>query len=200
MESRGAAMDLRRVAPSPAKNMQPEFLLRFAPAGPGLVMALVYARRQRDVYGWYTGARDRTFPTAFFALHDYLPRNPQPVLAHSMGEDLYGAWLRYDPGHAPRRVHSPLPEVTARDLERLHAIFASDWLFASGDADAACQVAAYERLGLALHAINIRPRCFDRFVRDRPIWVARSTEFDVRVLECVAPHWALDDPGVPVAA
>src|SRR3982751_794771 len=99
--------------------MRPAFLLRSAPAGAGLAVAVVYAGTPPDAYGWYTGARERTFPTAFFALRD------GPVLTHSMGEDLHGAWLRHEPAHVPRRVHSPLADANAQELLRLHATFAA---------------------------------------------------------------------------
>ena len=57
----------------------------------GVACALFYLERRRDIYGWWIGARDSEYESAYFKLEDYSTRKPTQFYA-TQGADLYGGW------------------------------------------------------------------------------------------------------------
>ena len=54
----------------------PRQFIAYAPYGVGLMCALIYFERGADVYGWWIGARDAEWHTAYFKLEDFFTTRP----------------------------------------------------------------------------------------------------------------------------
>jgi len=178
--------------------MHGHYFLRYAPHGPGITVALTYAVFGPHVYGWYGGAHGDGFSGAFFALHRFYSGAPTIVL-RSMRNDLWGSWLRESPGGAVQRVHSPLPDALAHQVDRLHAAFQRDWMFDRDAPDEAHERERYAELGIPLRGVNLRATRFDRFDRSGSHWRCDSAEADAGILERLARRWDLDERGPPLA-
>ena len=67
----------------------PQATLAYAPRGVGLAYAVVYIRKEPDVYGWWIGARGADMQSAYFRLEDFYTTTGTTFLA-SAGSDLQG--------------------------------------------------------------------------------------------------------------
>lgn len=173
----------------------PQSFIAFAPFGVGVLCALFYFERGAHVYGWWIGARDSDYHSAYFKLEDYFSAGPTRFYA-SEGTDLYGGW-KWLYAARPRALDKPLPveEEAARELDRLQGRFAAEWLFYEDDEQIASETAAYHRMELAVRHVNIRANRLARLDRSQPVWLYRSRGFDRGVLEYLARYWPLDYGG-----
>ena len=74
-----------------SRGTTPQHLVAYAPYGVGVQCALVYFERDTDVYGWWIGARDAEWHSAYFKLEDFFTTRQTRFLA-TEGMDLYGGW------------------------------------------------------------------------------------------------------------
>jgi hypothetical protein len=176
---------------SAAGRTVPRSFIAFTPFGVGLLCALVYFEKDRDIYGWWIGARDSEHQSAYFKLEDYFTRMPARFYA-AEGADLYGGW-RFDYSAEQSIVQEPLrmDEDVAHELERVQDVFVSEWLF-FGDTTDAAEREAYGRMKFPIRDVNIRVEGLNRLSKDEPVWIYRSHDFDTRVLEFLARYWPLD--------
>ncbi len=172
---------------------EPQAFLAYAPRGVGLCCAVMYLKGARDVYGWFTGARDNETVSAYFLLDGFYARSGTKFYA-SEGSDLYGGW-RYDYAARPaRRLKSPIrPEdELCHELERAQDAFVAEWLFYRGAPDASSDMDSYAEAELALGEVNIRYRQLNRLSRAHVTWTYYSPGFEQPVLRFLASHWPLD--------
>ncbi|MGH8648913.1 MAG: hypothetical protein ACREUP_06360, partial [Burkholderiales bacterium] len=76
---------VRRMKP---RVTTPQQLIVYAPYGVGVMCALVYFERGPDVYGWWIGARDAEWHSAYFMLEEFFTTRQTRFLA-AEGMDLY---------------------------------------------------------------------------------------------------------------
>jgi len=69
----------------------PRTFIAFAPYGVGVLCALFYFEKVRDLYGWWIGARDSEYHSAYFKLEEYFATKPTRFYA-TQGCNLYGGW------------------------------------------------------------------------------------------------------------
>jgi hypothetical protein len=163
-----------------------------AVAPPGVVCALFYFEHGSDIYGWWIGARDSDYHSAYFKLEDYFSTLPTRFYA-TEGSDLYGGWrfIYSEKGHAldkPVRVN----EAVAHELDRRSGVFVAEWLFFEDTPQKSAERMAYEKMKFPVRRVNVRPAGLARLDRHEPLWIHRSRDFDERVLEYLARHWPLD--------
>lgn len=171
---------------------EPKVFIAYAPFGAGVLCALFYFQRGDDVYGWWTGARDAEFHSAYFKLEDYYTTKPARFYA-TEGMDLYGGW-RYQYSARTPALDRPVAvdDAAAHELDRLQGLFAAEWLVYEDDSDAAAERDAYGRMGLSLGHVAIRSKRLGRLDESQPVWVHRSHGCDLNVVEYLQKHWPLD--------
>jgi hypothetical protein len=172
---------------------EPQVFLAYTPRGVGLCCALMYLKSERDVSGWFTGARDNETVSAYFLLEDFYARSGTRFYA-SEGSDLYGGW-RYDYAARPaRRLATParVEDALCHLLEHAQDAFFAEWLFGRGAPDAAADAHAYAEAELAMSEVNIQYRMLNRLSRHQPTWTYYSHGFEQPVLRFLARHWPLD--------
>lgn len=173
----------------------PRTLVAYAPYGVGVMCALFYFERGADVYGWWIGARDLEWHSAYFKLEDFFTRKPTRFYA-SEGTDLYGGW-KYcysDPEPALDRPVAVADEA-AHELERVQDMFVAEWLFFGDDPDADAERRAYDEYRLPLAHVNVRARRLNKLDKHQAVWTWRSHDLDAGVLDYLARHWPLDYRG-----
>lgn len=174
-----------------AAPTDPRSFVAFAPYGVGVTCALFYFERGRDIYGWWIGARDSEYESAYFKLEDYFTRKVTQFYA-TQGADLYGGW-RYVYSAKHPALDKPLPmDDVAHELDRVQGIFAAEWLFFDHSTDAESDRVAYDRMGFPVRYVNIRVERLNRLQKDEPVWRYQSHDFDTAVLDCIVRHWPLD--------
>ena len=172
---------------------EPQVFLAYSPRGVGLRCAVMYFKGERDVYGWFTGARNAEFVSAYFLLENFYARSGTRFYA-SEGSDLYGGW-RYDYAARPaRRLESAVraDDTLCHELERAQGAFVAEWLFYRGDPEAAPDMEAYGEAELALGEVNVRHRRLGRLARSHVTWTYYSQFFEQPVLQFLARNWPLD--------
>lgn len=170
----------------------PQCHLAFAPFGVGVLCALTCFERDADVYGWWIGARDTEYLTAYFKLEDFYTKRSTRLLA-TAGSDLYGGWrYLYSSRHPALDAPLAVEDEAAHTLDRVQDQFVAEWLFFEGDERAAEERVEYDRANFPLRAVNLRPSRLRRFDRSEPVWLYRSAGFDAGVLRYLQRYWPLD--------
>lgn len=170
----------------------PQIFVAFAPRGAGLLCAVIYVVRERDVYGWWIGYKDAAFPSAFFKLENFFSAGPTAFFA-TEGSDLYGGW-KFDYSSDPPRLGKPIPvdEDIAHELDRMQDEFVAEWLFLRGDEGAEDEVAAYRQQELPLQDVSIKARKLHKFNTDDVVWRYYSKDLRGEIIEYLASKWPLD--------
>lgn len=170
----------------------PQSYIAFAPFGVGVMCALTYFERGDDVYGWWIGARDTEYRSAYFELESFFTRKPTRFYATD-GTDLYGGW-RYEYSADDPRLDKPrrVAEDVVHELDRLQGEFVAEWLFFDDDERARHERIEYDRANFPLRHVNLRPVRLSRFDQSHPIWVHRSGGFQADVLRTLQRYWPLD--------
>jgi hypothetical protein len=179
----------RRLQP---RGATPQQFVAYAPYGVGILCALVYLERGADVYGWWIGARDAEWLTAYFKLEEFFTARQTRFLA-TEGMDLYGGWKRLYSAREPELDKpEPVADDAAHELDRVQGMFAAECLFFEDDAAAAAERKAYERYNLPLAHVNVRAKMLNKLDKNRAVWAFRSHEFDGTILDYLQRHWPLD--------
>jgi hypothetical protein len=170
----------------------PQCHLAFAPFGIGVMCALTCYERDTDVFGWWIGARDTEYLSAYFKLEDFYTRRTTRFLATS-GSDLYGGW-RYLYSSRTPQLDKPVPvdDEAAHELERVQDQFAAEWLFFEGDEREKQERVEYDKANFPLRPVNLRSARLRHFDQSQPVWVYRSGAFDAGVLSYLQRYWPLD--------
>jgi hypothetical protein len=170
----------------------PQCHLAFAPFGVGVMCALTCFERNNDVYGWWIGARDTEYQSAYFRLEDFYTPHDTRFLATG-GSDLYGGWRYLYSARTPQ-LDEPVPveDEAAHELDRVQDQFVTEWLFFEGDERSERERVAYDQANFPLRAVNLRPVRLRRFDQSQPVWTHRSGEFDAGVLHYLQRYWPLD--------
>ncbi|MBI3146740.1 MAG: hypothetical protein HYZ18_16090 [Pseudogulbenkiania sp.] len=174
------------------KRNEPETYLAFSPKGRGLLCALVYTTSERDVFGWWTGARGDHFHTAFFMLEDFFTVQPQRFLA-TKGGDVYGGWVYdYAHGHPKLQEAIPVDDEVCRALEEIQSDFAEEWLFYLETPGHEKDIEHYRAEGLPLRSVNIKHKRLQRLDSTGHPWEHISPNTDMNILDYVQEYWPLD--------
>ena len=170
----------------------PRVFIAFAPYGVGVLCALFYIEKRRDLYGWWTGARDSEHHCAYFKLEEHRSMKALRFYA-TQGSDLNGGWRRLYSAKQPQ-LHTPLPidEDLACELEHLRDDFVAQWLFLEDAPDAEAEREAYARMNFPIFPLGVRAQGINRLNKDEPVWLYRSSDFDVGVIDALARYWPLD--------
>jgi hypothetical protein len=171
---------------------EPKTFIAYAPFGVGPICVLFYFERGDDVYGWWIGARDSEFHSAYFKLEDFFTTRPTRFYATD-GADLYGGW-RYEYSARERVLDKPIPIASdaVHELNRLQGVFAAEWLVFEDDANIAAEREAYDRMGLILGHVAIRSHRLGMLDKRQPVWIHRSHGCDMNIVEYLRTHWPLD--------
>lgn len=170
----------------------PQCHLAFAPFGVGVMCALTCLERENDVYGWWIGARDTEYLSAYFKLEDFYTARDTRFLA-TAGSDLYGGWrFAYSSRTPPLDEPVPVDDAVAHDLDRVQDQFVTEWLFFEGDERCDRERVDYDACNFPLRAVNLRPSRLAHFDRSHPVWIHRSADFDAGVLSYLQRYWPLD--------
>jgi len=173
----------------------PQSFIAFAPFGVGLMCALIYTERGADVYGWWTGARDSEYHSAYFKLESFFTTKPTRFYATD-GMDLYGGWkFLYSAREAALDKVVPVEDEVAHELDRLQGLFVAEWLFFDDDEELKAETRAYDEMGFPVRHVNIRSKRLAKLDESQPVWIYRSRDFDAAVLEYLQQHWPLDYRG-----
>lgn len=169
----------------------PRYFVAFAPYGVGVLCALFYFETCSDVYGWWIGARDSEYESAYFKLEDYFTTRPTRVYA-TEGNDLYGGW-RFLYSAPQIMLDKPLPVDSdiVHELDRVQNMFVTEWLFFD-DSPAALERESYDKMRFPVRYVNIRFAGINRMDRHEPVWLYRSRDLASGVLDSLAQHWPLD--------
>lgn len=171
--------------------MQPHIYLHRTEGRSGTITACFYFEAGKELYGWRLGGRGHRFAASFFMLENFYA-NDKAYLYRSLEDDVYGPWtIDY-----PRRyeeIRCPLPEAVQHELERIQSLFVEEWLFFENDPDAAEEIVAYERHGIALHAVNIKQRKLNRGGRSHGRWEYRTPGCDIHVVEYLRRNMGFND-------
>ena len=171
---------------------QPEYLIAYAPRGPGLECALVYFVQGDDVYGWWIGFKDYAYPSAYFKLEQFFSDQRTQFFA-TEGNDLYGGW-RYAHSRSEPQLADPIavPDEICHKLQQLQDGFAAEWLWFRGQPGSEAEAAAFERAELAVEDVNVRHRMLGRLRKEEPVWTFHSHGLSHDVVDYLAQRWPLD--------
>lgn len=170
----------------------PQTYIAYAPHGAGLMCAVVYFEQGADVAGWWTGARGYEYHSAYFKLEHFFSTKPTRFYVTD-GMDLYGGWKFLYSAREPA-LDKPLPveDAVSHELNRLQSMFVSEWLFFEDEANAGAECEAYEKLQLPVQHANIQSRRLHKFDESQPVWIYRSHDFDLDVIDYLQEYWPLD--------
>lgn len=170
----------------------PQSYIAYAPHGVGLMCAVVYFEHDTDVVGWWTGARGYESHSAYFKLEKFFSTKPTRFYA-TEGMDLYGGWkLLYSAQEPVLDKPVPVEDEVCHELDRVQGMFVTEWLFFEDDAGVEAERKAYEELRLPLQHVNIRSKRLSRFDESQPVWIHRSHDFDLDVIDYLQRYWPLD--------
>lgn len=170
----------------------PRSLIAYAPYGVGVTCALFYFERGEDVYGWWIGARDSEYLSAYFKLEDFFSTKPTRFFA-SEGSDLYGGWKHlYSARDTLLDKPVPVEDAVAHELERVQGMFVAEWLFFDNDPDIAAERAQYDGYNMPLGPVNIRAERLNKLDKHHAIWLYRSHDFQANVLTYLQRFWPID--------
>lgn len=171
----------------------PEVYIAYTPRGVGLLGAVFYLAEENDIYGWWSGARDNEFPTAFFLLENFYSPAKTAFYA-TRGTDVYGGWVSdYSDGREVA-LGMPLPvtEVMCHALEEIQSEFAREWLFYPDDPAAQGDVAAYQHAKLPVQGVNVKSKKLHKLNKDDVVWTYNSHGLDLNVIDYIRQRWPLD--------
>jgi hypothetical protein len=170
----------------------PQSLIAYAPYGVGLQCALIYFQQGSDVYGWWIGARNSDYHSAYFKLESFFTTKPTRFYA-SEGMDLYGGW-RYLYSAREPALDKPVPveDEASHELERVQDVFATEWLFFDTDPDIAAERKAYDGYNMPLGHVNVRAERLGKLDKHHAVWLYRSHDFQADVLDYLQKFWPLD--------
>jgi hypothetical protein len=171
--------------------MQPKHYISYTPEKLGRVFALLYFEQGTEMYGWHIDARSHYFSAAFFAVENFYA-DKATRLYRSILDDVYSPWI-IDHPPSKEKIRSPLPDAVSHELERVQSRFVEDWLFFGDDPHVDAEHAAYGRLGLQLHEVNIRSRKLGRLERKQGTWTAMTAGFDLHVVALLRKYWRLSE-------
>ncbi len=170
-------------------------LVAYAPYGVGVLCALFYQDRGNDAYGWWIGARDAEWHSAYFKLEDFYTGQPTRFMA-TEGMDLYGGWQHL---YSARDTVLDKPEAVedrvAHELGLAQQIFVAEWLFFEDDAGAAADRKAYDDYNLPLAHVNLRAARLNKLDKRDAVWIYRSPEASAKLLNYLQRYWPLDYRG-----
>ena len=173
----------------------PQQFIAYAPYGVGLMCALVYFERGADVYGWWIGARDAEWHSAYFKLEEFFTSRQTRFLA-AEDMDLYGGWKRLYSAREPvLDKPEPVADEAVHELDRVQGMFAAEWLFFEDDAKADGDRKAYEKYNMPLAHVNVRARRLNKLDKHEAVWTYRSHGLDAAVLDYLQRYWPLDYRG-----
>lgn len=173
-------------------SADPHQFIAYAPRGIGLLCAVVYAVRGDDVCGWWAGEAGGEYQTGFFLLDKYFSREDHAFYA-TRGGDLYGGWV-YDYQSVPPELDKPIPvdDALCHELERMQFVFAQEWLWFAGDADAEEESARYHEAELAHDTVNVKFHRLNKLDKDDAVWTHLSHGADAQILRRLMRQWPLD--------
>jgi hypothetical protein len=170
-------------------------LVAYAPYGVGVLCALFYQDRGDDAYGWWIGARDAEWHSAYFKLEDFYTGQPTRFMA-TEGMDLYGGWQHL---YSARDTVLDKPEAVedrvAHELGLAQQIFVAEWLFFEDDTGAAADRKAYDDYNLPLAHVNLRAARLNKLDKRDAVWIYRSPEASAKLLNYLQRYWPLDYRG-----
>jgi hypothetical protein len=171
---------------------QPEAYIAYAPRGPGLECAVTYFVQGRDVYGWWIGFKDYTYPSAFFKLENFFA-DADTIFYASEGSDVYGGW-RYQYSRSRPELDRPIPidDDICHKLDQLQDAFANEWLWLKGDPDSAQESAAYAQDELAVEDVNVKHHRLGKLKKEAPVWTHESHGLNLDIVEYLSARWPLD--------
>lgn len=182
----------RRGHAVPRLSADPQCFIAYAPRGVGLLCAVVYTVRGKDVCGWWAGSGEGEYQTAFFLMEGYFSRGDYPVYA-TRGGDLYGGWAyNYRLRHPELDEPIAVEDALCHELEHMQFVFAQEWLSFPGDADEQWQNERYHEAELAHEGINLKFQQLDRLDKREAVWTHRSAGADANILEELMRFWPLD--------
>jgi hypothetical protein len=152
----------------------------------------MYLRAEPDVYGWWIGRRGSDWDTAYFRLaHFYSSGTRMYVTQNS---DLYGGWSIELSSGRPKGLDRPLQvaDEISHKLEQAQDAFCGEWLVLPGDKDAESQHRSYTEAELAWSEVNFQFRQLNKFVKDEPVWLYYSKNFEAAVARYVMRRWTID--------
>lgn len=156
----------------------PNVFLAYAPAGPGLLCALLYLADERDVFGWFIGPRqDGETVRRYFLLEDFYAPGATRYEAVS-DADLHSDWS--------------LEEARRHALASAQEAFAREWLVFRDDPRVPVELEAYEEAGYAAGEVIVRFERLAKFYTAHPVWTYYSPQFEHEVLRELARHWPLE--------
>lgn len=166
--------------------------IALAPHGVGLMCAVVYFEHGADVVGWWLGARGYEYHSVYFKIENFFSTKPTRFYVTD-GMDLYGGWtLLYSARDPVLDKPVPVEGAVSHELNRVQGMFAAEWLFFADDADAAAEREAYEKFPLPLQHVNVRSMRLNRFDESQPVWIYRSHDCDLDVIDYLQQYWPLD--------
>ena len=77
-------------------------------------------------------------------------------------------------------------------LEQAQDAFCGEWLVLPGDKDAESQHRSYTEAELAWSEVNFQFRQLNKFVKDEPVWLYYSKNFEAAVARYVMRRWTID--------
>ena len=170
----------------------PRSLIAYAPYGVGVTCALFYLERGEDAYGWWIGARDSEYLSAYFKLEDFFSTKATRFFA-SEGSDLYGGWKHlYSARDTTLDKPVPVEDAVAHELERVQGMFVAEWLFFGNDPNIATERAQYDGYNMPLGPVNIRAERLNKLDKHHAIWLYRSHDFQANVLTYLQRFWPID--------
>jgi hypothetical protein len=172
--------------------VQPGAYIAYTPRGPGLECAITYFVHGDDVYGWWIGFKDYTYPSAFFKLERFFA-DADTVFYATGGSDVYGGW-RYQYSRSRPELDRPIPidDAICHQLDHLQDAFTNEWLWLKGDPGSAEESAAYARDELAVEDVNIKHRRLGKLKKDAPVWTYESHGLNLTILEYLSARWPLE--------
>lgn len=177
---------------SPHVSSDPQCFIAYVPRGVGLLCALVYTVRGKDVCGWWVGPVSGEYQASFFQLANYFSNN-ETAFYTTRGSDLYGGWV-YDYDRKSRALDKPLAvdDALCHELEHMQFVFAREWLSFAGDEDAEQEASRYHDGELAHQDVNVRFHQLNKLDKHQPVWIYRSAGFDNNVLRRLIRDWPLE--------
>lgn len=166
--------------------------IAYIPSGAGLMCAVVYIEVEQDIYGWWIGYKDASFPSAFFKLEDFYSTK-QTIFYATEGSDIYGGW-KYDFSVKAIRIDKPVPveDEMCHVLDRLQEEFIAEWLFFSIDTGIEEELAFYRQHELPVHEVNIKHKKLNKLKKDEVVWTYASKEAEMNVIDYMAARWSLE--------
>jgi hypothetical protein len=170
----------------------PQSALAYAPRGVGLAYAIVYIKKELDIYGWWIGARGADMHSAYFRLEDFYTTTGTTFHA-SAGSDLSGGWQVDLTSGRPQEIDPVAVESgLVQELERVRDTFAAEWLTFESDRDCAREGQAYREAELAHGTVNIRFKKLNKLDKQGALWRYYSQDFESVVGDYLGLRWPLD--------